>query len=130
MIRFMEDSGDAAIGQSGHSTPSPAAVAIPAVVTGWVGLALGTIGYWFVGFGIATSCTDAHESVHGCDAMYRWMHVGRIGQWVLLLPVIAVLVVGLAWPASRKVIAVSTWALAALALAWFAFYMYGADNTF
>ena len=37
---------------------------------------------------------------------------------------------GLAWPASRKVIAVGTWALAALALAWFAFYMYSANNTF
>jgi len=76
------------------------------------------------------SCTDIHESVHGCDAMYRWMHVGRIGQWVLVLPVIAVLVVGLAWPASRKVIAISSWALAALALVWFAFYMYSAYNTF
>jgi len=58
------------------------------------------------------------------------MHVGRIGQWVLVLPVIAVLVVGLAWPASRKVIAISSWALAALALVWFAFYMYSAYNTF
>jgi hypothetical protein len=95
----------------------------PALVAGGVGLALGTMGYWFVGF-------DVHESVHGCDAMYRWMHVGRIGQWVLVLSVIAVLVVGLAWPASRKVIAVSTWALAALALAWFAFYMFSANNTF
>ena len=62
--------------------------------------------------------------------MYHWMYVGRIGQWVLVLPVIAGLVVGLAWPASRKVIAVSTWALTALALAWFAFYMYSASNTF
>jgi len=59
-----------------------------------------------------------------------WMHVGRTGQWVLVLPVAAVLVVGLAWPASRKVIAVSAWALAAVAVAWFAFYMYSANNTF
>ena len=49
---------------------------------------------------------------------------------MLVLPVIAVLVVGLAWPASRKVIAISSWALAALALVWFAFYMYSAYNTF
>jgi hypothetical protein len=77
-------------------------VVVPAVVAGWMGLALGTMGYWFVGFGIATSCTDVHESVHGCDAMYRWMHVGRIGQWVLVLPVIAMLVVGLAWPAAAR----------------------------
>ncbi len=48
----------------------------------------------------------------------------------LVLPVIAVLMVGLAWPASRKIIALSTWALATLALAWFAFYMYSANNTF
>ena len=103
---------------------------VPALAAGGVGLALGTLGYWFVGFGIATSCTDVHESVHGCDAMYHWMHVGRAGQWVLVLPVAALLVLGLAWPASRKVIAVGTWALAALALAWFAFYMYSANNTF
>ena len=102
----------------------------PALVAGGMGLVLGTTGYRFVGFGIATSCTDVHESAHGCDAMYRWMHGGRTGQWVLVLPVIAALVVGLAWPASRKVTAVSTWALAALALAWFAFYMYSANNTF
>ena len=49
---------------------------------------------------------------------------------MLVLPVAAVLVVGLAWPASRKVIAVSAWALAAVAVAWFAFYMYSANNTF
>lgn len=102
----------------------------PALVAGGMGLVLGTMGYWFVGFAIATSCTDVPGSVHGCDAMYHWMHVGRTGQWVLVLAVIAGLLVGLAWPASRKVIAVSTWALAALALAWFAFYMYSANNTF
>lgn len=117
-------------GQSGHGARRPSPVVRPALVAGGVGLVLGTIGYWFVGFGIATSCTDVHESVHGCDAMYHWMHEGRLGQWVLVLPVIAVLVVGLAWPASRKVIAVSTWALATLALAWFAFYMYSAASTF
>lgn len=103
---------------------------VPALVAGGVGLALGTMGYWFVGFGIATSCTDVHEGIHGCDAMYRWMHMGRTGQWVLILAVTAVLVVGLAWPASRKAIAVGTWALAALALAWFTFYMYSANATF
>lgn len=102
----------------------------PALVAGGVGLVLGTMGYRFVGFAIATSCTDVHESAHGCDAMYRWMHAGRTGQWVLVLAVAAVLVVGLARPASRKVIAVSTWALAALTPAWFAFYMYSANSTF
>jgi len=126
----MTGSDAAGPGESGHGAGRPSAVIVPALVAGWMGLALGTMGYWFVGFGIATSCTDIHESVHGCDAMYRWMHVGRIGQWVLVLPVIAVLVVGLAWPPSRKVIAISTWALAALALVWFAFYMYSAYNTF
>jgi hypothetical protein len=105
-------------------------VLVPALISGCVGLGLATMGFWFVGFGIATSCTDVHESLHGCDAMYRWMHVGRIGQLVLVLPLIAALVVGLAWPASRKVIAVSMWALAAVALVWFAFYMSSAASTF
>jgi hypothetical protein len=62
--------------------------------------------------------------------MYHWMQVGRIGQLVLVLPLIAALVVGLAWSASRKVIAVSIWALAAVALVWFTFYMASAATTF
>ena len=126
----MAGSSTAGAGQSRREARRPSAVLVPALISGCVGLGLATTGFSLVGFGIATSCTDEHESLHGCDAMYRWMHVGRIGQWVLVLPVIAVLVVGLAWPASRKVIAVGTWALAALALAWFAFYMYSANNTF
>lgn len=126
----MTGSGAAGAPQGGHDARGPSAVIFPAMVAGGAGLVLGTLGYYFIGFGIATSCTNVHESVHGCDAMYRWMHVGRIGQWVLVLPVIAVLVVGLAWPASRKVIAVSAWALAALALAWFAFYMVSAGTAF
>jgi len=100
------------------------------VISGCVGLGLATTGFSLVGFGIATSCTDEYESPHGCDAMYHWMQVGRIGQLVLVLPLIAALVVGLAWPASRKVIAVSIWALAAVALAWFTFYMASAATTF
>jgi hypothetical protein len=102
-------------------------VLVPALAAGGAGLALATMGYSLIGFAISTSCTDVQRS---CEAMYRWMHVGRTGQWVLILPVIAVLPVGLAWPASRRVIAFSTWALAALALAWFAFYMYGANSAF
>ena len=62
-----------------------------------------------------------------CTAGCMW---GRIGQLLLVLPLIAALVVGLAWPASRKVIAVSMWALAAVAFAWFAFYMSSAASTF
>jgi hypothetical protein len=123
-------SGAAGARQSGHGARGPSAVIVPALAADGVGLALGTMGYWFAGFAIATSCTDVHESIHGCDAMYRWMHMGRTGHWVLILAAAAVLVVGLAWPASRKAIAVSTWALAALALAWFAFYMYSANTTF
>jgi len=123
-------SGAAGAGQSRREARRPSVVLVPAVISGCVGLGLATTGYWGVGFGIATSCTDLRESLHGCDAMYRWMHVGRIGQLVLVLPLIAALVVGLAWPASRKVIAVSMWALAALALAWFTFCMSSAASTF
>jgi len=129
-IGGMTGSGAAGVGQGEPSAPEPSAVTVPALAAGGLGLALATAGYWFVGFGIATSCTDVHEGVHGCDAMYSWMHVGRTVQWALVLPVIAALAVGLAWPASRKVIAISTWALAVLAVAWFAFYMYSANSTF
>lgn len=126
----MAGSGATGGGQSRREARRPAAVLVPAVISGCVGLGLATTGFWFVGFGIATSCTDVHESLHGCDAMYRWMHVGRIGQLVLVLPLIAALLVGLAWPASRKVIAMCIWGLAAVALAWFAFYMSSAASTF
>ena len=126
----MAGSSTAGAGQSRREARRPSAVLVPALISGCVGLGLATTGFSLVGFGIATSCTDEHESLHGCDAMYHWMHVGRAGQWVLVLPVAALLVLGLAWPASRKVIAVSMWALAAVAFAWFAFYMSSAASTF
>jgi hypothetical protein len=110
--------------------PEPSAVIAPALAAGVLGVVLGTAGYSLVGFAIATSCTDEHESVHGCDAMYRWMHAGVIGQWALVITTIILLAAGLAGPASRKAIAITTWAITPLALAWFAFYMYGAKLTF
>jgi hypothetical protein len=62
--------------------------------------------------------------------MYRWMRTGVIGQWLLVVIAIALLMVGLVLPASRKVMAVSIWVISPLALAWFAFYMYSARHTF
>lgn len=101
----------------------PSAVIAPALVAGGAGLVLGTAGYSLVGFGIATSCTDIHETLHGCDGMYRWMSAGVIGQWALFIAAFILLSAGLARPASRKAIAVSIWAITPLSLAWFGFYM-------
>jgi hypothetical protein len=117
-------------GLGGHGPWGRSTVIAPASVAGGLALVLGTVGYSLVGFAIATSCTDVHTNLHGCDAMYRWMNAGRLGQWVLVLPVIAMLLVGLARPASRKVLAVSAWTLAALAPVWFVFYMFSANQAF
>jgi hypothetical protein len=113
------------LGAPGRST-----VIAPALVAGGVGLVLGTAGNSLVGFGIATSCTDEHETVHGCDGMYRWLGAGVIGQWALVITAIILLAVGLGRPASRKAIAISLWAIIPLAVAWFAFYMYSARRAF
>lgn len=108
----------------------PSTVVAPASVAGILGVLLATFGYSLVGFGIATVCTDWHVTDNGCDAMYRWMHIGVIGQWVLVIIVILLLVVGLILPRSRKIMAISIWAISPLALAWFVFYMYSARHTF
>ncbi|MBO0770412.1 MAG: hypothetical protein J2P35_03030 [Actinobacteria bacterium] len=110
--------------------PEPPGLFAPAVVAGGLSVALGTAGYSMVGFGIATSCTDVREGPHGCDAMYRWMHAGVIGQWVLFLAVVMLVVAGRVRPGNRKGIAVGRRALAALAPAWFVFYEYGAVRSF
>ena len=73
---------------------------------------------------------DPHETGNGCDAMYRWMHTGVIGQWLLVVIAIALLMVGLVLPVSRKVMEISIWVISPLALAWFAFCMYRARHTF
>jgi len=57
-----------------------------------MGLLLGTMGYWFFGLQDIHLLHRVLRSAHGFDAMYHWMHVGRIGQWVLFL-----LYAGLCW---------------------------------
>lgn len=104
-------------------------LAAPAAVAGALGLVLATGGYSMVGFGIATACTDG-PSAGGCGAMYRWMKAGVIGQWVLFLGVVVLVVAGLVLPGGRKAVVISIWADAALALAWFVFYTYGAAHAF
>lgn len=50
-------------------------------------LALGTLGWFAVGFGIMTDCTNSYScSSTGCSpcaATGRWINAGGVGQWVL-----------------------------------------------
>lgn len=108
----------------------PSTVVAPASIAGILGVLLATFGYSLVGFGIATSCTDEHVTGHGCEAMYRWMHMGVIGQWALVISVIPLLVVGLILSRSRRIMGIIIWAISPLAFAWFVFYMYSAQHTF
>lgn len=93
-------------------------------------MVLATVGYSGIGFGIATDCTNLYVALHACDAMYRWFHTGMTWQWAPTVVALMLLVIGLLVPASRKVVAIGGWAMIAIGMVWFAFYMAMAVSTF
>jgi hypothetical protein len=91
---------------------------------------LGTLGFFAVGFGQATVCTDFNEALHACDGLYRWLAVGFIGQWVLAFVSAFVLAVGLRRPQRRTPASIAAWVMVALAIGWYSFYFHGAYHAF
>jgi hypothetical protein len=99
----------------------PWTVRLPAAIACGEALLLGTVGRFFVGFGLATSCTDfvpngpgseeSRTATH-CDPLYHWLAAGAIGQFVLDL------VLGRKRPAWRRPAAIIAWALIPVAFAW------------
>jgi hypothetical protein len=91
---------------------------------------LGTLGWFGVGFGQGTVCTDFNQAPHACDALYNWLKVGLIGQWVLVLISGLVLAVGRRRPQSRKAASIAAWVVVGLTVGWFSFCYLGAYHSF
>jgi len=105
-------------------------VIVPAVLAAALGAVLGTLGWFGVGFGQGTVCTDFNEAPHACDALYNWLKVGLIGQWVLVLISGLVLAVGRRRLQSRKAARIAAWVMVALTVGWFSFCYLGAYHSF
>jgi hypothetical protein len=106
------------------------AVIVPGTIGAALGFVLATLGWFGVSFGQGTVCTDFNEAPHACDALYQWLEVGFIGQWVLALVSAFVLAVGLRRPQSRTPASIAAWVTVALAIGWYSFCYHGAYNSF
>ena len=104
------------------------------IVPGTLGIALGallgTLGWFGVSFGLGSDCTDFNEAPNACNGFYRWIGVGFVGQWVLVLVSVFLLVTGRSQPQSRRLMSVAAWVTPAFAVAWYAFYYHGAYHSF
>jgi hypothetical protein len=93
------------------------AVMLPAAIACGLALILGTLGYFFVGFGMATVCTDWFPTGHHCDAMYSWLGAGAIGQLALAVAAGALLVMA-AVLTERRIMVILARALIPISVAW------------
>jgi len=91
---------------------------LPAAIACVEAVLCGTIGYFAIGFGFGTVCTDWFETGHHCDALYHWLNAGAIGQGVLAIDAAGILVLGLRCPSRRRAAGLVAWALIPLSLAW------------
>jgi hypothetical protein len=105
-------------------------IIVPGAIAAGLGVLLGTLGFFGVSFGQGTVCTDFNEAPHACDALYHWLEVGFIGQWVLVLVSAFVLTYGLRRPQSRTAASVAAWVMVALTIGWYAVYVHGAYHSF
>ena len=105
-------------------------VIVPGATGAALGAVLGTLGFFGVAFGQATVCTDFNEAPHACDGLYRWLEVGIIGQWVLILVSAFLLAFGLRRPQSRTPASIAAWVTVALTIGWYGFYYYGGYHSF
>lgn len=103
---------------------------VPGRLAAALGAVLGTLGWFGVSFGQGTVCTDFNEAPHACDALYNWLKVGFIGQWVLVIVSLVVLVVGRRQPQSRTAASIAAWITVALTVGWYSFYYLGAYHSF
>jgi len=85
---------------------------------------LGTLGWFVVGFGTGSTCTDDFSCGSGscapCATAHAWVSAGGIGQWVLATATVVMLVAGMRRPGWRRAATIATCALIPVAGAWFA----------
>jgi hypothetical protein len=101
---------------------APWTVVLPATAAGVVTVALGSVGWLAVAFGVGSDCTDDVDCGSGscapCAAAHSWVIAGGIGQWALAVAALALLVLGMRQARWRGGVAVGAWALVPLAGAW------------
>lgn len=95
-----------------------------------LGVALGSLGWFGVAFGQGTVCTDFNEAPHACHALYRWLEIGFIGQWVLVLASAVLLALGLKRPQKRTRASIAAWATIVMAIGWFSICYHGTYDSF
>jgi hypothetical protein len=113
---------------------APWTVVLPGTMAVTVAVALGTVGWWGVGFGVGSTCTDdfscGSTSCVPCASFNAWWVAGGIGQWVLVVVAVVMLVLGLRRPGSRRSAAIATWSLIPLAIGWMVFWTVQAAHLF
>jgi hypothetical protein len=102
----------------------PWTVRVPAGLAGGLAALLGSLGFFVVGFGVGSNCTDqfdcGRDTCAPCASSFSWVNAGAIGQWVLVIAVIVLLIVGLRRPLLRRIMAVGLWGVVPVSCAWIA----------
>ena len=124
---------DAAPGAGGGDW-APWTIVLPGTVALAEAVVLGTFGWWGVGFGVGSNCTDdfscGSTSCAPCASFNAWWIAGGIGQWALAVAALALLVLGLRRPARRRIAAIVTWPLIPLAIGWILIWTVQAEHSF
>jgi hypothetical protein len=100
----------------------PWTVELPALLAVAVTVPLGSLGWFILGMGVGTGCTNHYSCVSGfcapCRVAESSVIAGGGGQWLLAAAALVLLIAGLRRPAARRRLAVWAWALTPLAIAW------------
>ena len=78
----------------GRATWRPWTVIVPAVASLMAAILLGTLGFFAVGFGMGTMCTDFADtkSTDHCQTLTRWLTAGQVGQGLCAITAVVLLV--------------------------------------
>jgi hypothetical protein len=82
--------------------PSSMGVALLAGIALGLAVLLGVVGYFFVGFGMATTCTDRFLSGDRCETLYHWLNANAIGQLIIAVTAAALIIAVRRTPRRRQ----------------------------
>jgi hypothetical protein len=112
----------------------PWTVALPGIAALAEAVLLGTIGWWGVGFGVGSTCTDdfscGSTSCAPCASFNAWWIAGGVGEWVLGVAAVVLLIFGLRRPGVRRGAAFTAWSLVPLAVVWMIIWTVQAEHSF
>lgn len=116
----------------GRATWRPWTVIVPAVASLMAAILLGTLGFFAVGFGMGTMCTDFADtkSTDHCQTLTRWLTAGQVGQGLCAITAVVLLVLAPRRPQNRRTMAACGAGLLILTLAVFACTSYGGYRSY